>query len=121
VVVCDDVPALRELLREELRDESGLTVVGEACDGVQVVEVAERLRPEVVVLNLMMPRRDGLEAIPLLRALDAPPEVLVFSGYDAENAGARARSLGAVEYVQKGGSPGDIRRAVLTVAADLRS
>jgi DNA-binding NarL/FixJ family response regulator len=120
VVLCDDVAMLRGLLREELEHESDVEVIGEARDGVEVVEVAERLQPEVVVLNLVMPRRDGLEAIPLLRALDRPPEVLVFSGYRREQMAERTRALGAVAYVEKGGKPGEIREVVRTLADGLR-
>lgn len=120
VVLCDDVAMLRDLMREELQADDTVDVVGEAADGIEVVELARRVRPEIVVLNLLMPRRDGLEALPLLRALDRAPEILVFSGYSAEQMEPRALALGAAAYVQKGGSPGEIRDAVGALVRQLR-
>ena len=66
VVVCDDVPELRRLLREALEQDGEMQVVGEAEDGRDAIEVIERLQPDVVVLDLSMPQLDGLEAIPLI-------------------------------------------------------
>jgi DNA-binding NarL/FixJ family response regulator len=73
------------------------------------------------VLNLAMPRRDGLEAIPLLRSVDGAPAILVFSGYDGEQMAEPTRSLGGPPYVQKGGRAAEIREIIRTLAADLRA
>ena len=67
VVVADDEPDIRLLLRLQLR-QAGITVVGEAADGVETIEVVRRTSPDVVVLDLLMPRMNGFEVIPVLRA-----------------------------------------------------
>src|SRR5215210_3212421 len=65
VLIVDDVPALRELFRLALAD-SRFQVVGEAGDGVEAVQLARTTRPDVILLDVSMPRMDGLQAIPLL-------------------------------------------------------
>ncbi|MET0997372.1 MAG: PAS domain-containing protein, partial [Marmoricola sp.] len=68
VLVVDDAEDLRTLLRARMEAYRGLTVVGEAADGVAAVELASELQPDLVLLDLAMPRMDGLEALPLIRA-----------------------------------------------------
>jgi len=72
VVVADDEVDIRLLLRLQLR-QAGITVVGEAADGHEALELCRTLRPHVVVLDLLMPRMNGFEAIPVLR--EEMPEV----------------------------------------------
>ena len=73
IVIADDHPIFRDGLRKLLEEEPGLEVVGEAADGAEAVELARRLKPHVLLLDLAMPRRPGLEA---LRELKEGPEGL---------------------------------------------
>jgi len=82
VVVCDDVPELRRLLREALSEGDDMEVVGEASDGREAIEVIERLQPDVVILDLSMPELDGLEAIPLIHQVAPAAEICIFSGFE---------------------------------------
>jgi DNA-binding NarL/FixJ family response regulator len=102
VVICDDVTALRTLMRSALEAESDLTVVGEAGDAPAVLEVIGRLRPDVVLLDLSMPGMDGLEAIPLIRERSPSTAVVVFSGFAASRMRPLALEQGAADYVEKG-------------------
>ena len=112
VVLCDDVAMLRELLRYELEEDDDVVVVGEADNGLNSVRLVEELRPDVVVLDLAMPGIDGLEAIPLMRAVAGPPLILVHSGFDAESMRERVLALGAARYLEKSGNLREVRMAV---------
>lgn len=91
-----------------LEDEEGFQVVGEAGDGEQAIEMAGRLRPDLVLLDMSMPRMDGLEALPHILAASPKSRVVVFSGFSHEKLAATALSLGAASYLEKGATPEDI-------------
>ena len=116
VLVCDDVEAFRALLRYTLQEDADIEVVGEAADGIAGIRAAERLQPDVVLLDLTMPLLDGMEAIPAdarARAgrADRRPERV---GGRAHGAGAL--DSGAVAYVQKSDDVEAIRDAVRAAA-----
>jgi PAS domain S-box-containing protein len=104
VLVVDDAEDLRLLLRTRMEGYSGLTVVGEAADGVAAVELASELQPDLVLLDLAMPRMDGLEALPLIRAAVPGVRVIVLSGFNQSTLAQKALEAGADHYVVKGGS-----------------
>ena len=112
VLLCDDVPMLRELLRYELEEDDGIVIVGEADNGNDGVRLVKELAPDLVVLDLAMPGLDGLEAISLMRAVPDPPAILVHSGFDAATMRDRVLALGAERYLEKGGNLGEVRTAV---------
>lgn len=101
VVLVDDTTDLRELLRFAL-EQHEFRVVGEAGDGRTGIEVVRELQPDLVLLDLAMPVMDGFEALPLVRAACPDAVVLVLSGFDAATSGARACTLGAHGYLEKG-------------------
>jgi DNA-binding NarL/FixJ family response regulator len=102
VVICDDVAALRTLVRYALEADPSLEVVGEAGDGTTGLELIARLKPDVVLLDLSMPGIDGLEAIPEIRVRSPESAILVFSGFSAARMRRPALELGAAGYVEKG-------------------
>ncbi len=104
VLVVDDAEDLRMLLRARMESAAGLTVVGEAADGVAAVELASELQPDLVLLDLAMPRMDGLEALPLIRAAVPGVRVIVLSGFNQSTLAQKALEAGADHYVVKGGS-----------------
>jgi DNA-binding NarL/FixJ family response regulator len=116
VYVCDDVPELRALLRVVV-EEDGMRVVGEAGDARTMLAELPRIDPDVVVLDLTMPGLDGLEAIPLVHAAAPRAQIVVFSGYAAQNMAAAALSRKASRYVEKGGDLARLCAAVREVAA----
>lgn len=103
VLIVDDAEDLRELLRFGLERSNDLEVVGEAVDGVDAVEQARALQPDLVFLDVAMPRMDGLEALPLIREAVPHVRVVVLSGFNEGTMAENARRAGADHYVVKGG------------------
>ena len=100
VLLVDDHPLFRRTLAETLREEDGLVVVGECEDGSEVVEAAERLRPDVVFMDLSMPEMDGLAATQALRAARSEARVIVLTG-EGSSARSEAVAAGADALVPK--------------------
>src|SRR5205814_921431 len=101
VLVVDDERALRSELVAMLEEE-GVEVVGEAGDGQGGVELAMRLRPDVVLMDLRMPVMNGIDATRAIRQQDSPPEVVLLSAYDDPTLKESAATVGAFDYVIKG-------------------
>lgn len=111
VVVVDDADSVRDLLsiRFELEDE--LQVVGTGDDGLEAVDLAGELRPDVVVLDNQMPHLDGIAAIPLIRGVAPATRIVIFSA--CESAHDAALEAGACAYVGKAQSLETLVTAVL--------
>jgi DNA-binding NarL/FixJ family response regulator len=116
VLLVDDQPLVRAGLRRILEPTDAVTVVGECEDGDQVVEAVERLRPDVVVMDVRMPRVDGAEATRRLRQRAGAPPVLVLTTFDDDETVAAALGAGAAGFVLKDAPGEDIVRATVTVA-----
>jgi DNA-binding NarL/FixJ family response regulator len=101
VLLVDDDPLFRELLAFLVRTEPGAELVGEACDGVEGVELAGELRPDVVLMDLRMPRMDGFDATRRIAATVEGAKVLIVSSSSDPEDKARAREAGAAGYVPK--------------------
>ena len=103
VLLAEDNAAMRRALRELLEDE-GLVVVGEAADGVEAVERTEALRPDLVLMDLRMPRMDGIEATEVIKRTVPGVRVLMLSAYADPSLSERAVAVGADGYIVKGTS-----------------
>ena len=115
VLVVDDDPMVRRLLRTILRPDD-LEVVAEAVDGDDAVTQTQAHHPDVVLMDLRMPRVDGIRATALLRALPSPPEVVAMTSFDTEAAVLDAVHAGAAGFLAKDASPDDLVGAVRAVA-----
>lgn len=116
VVVCDDAAAFRALMRYALEDDPAFRVVGEAADGQAGVEVVEQLRPDMVLLDLSMPRLGGMDAIAAMRAASPASRIVAFSGHAADDMAPAALERGAHAYLEKAADLDAIVRALLDVA-----
>jgi len=117
VLIVDDDALVRAGLSMILGGVPDVTVVGEAADGAEVESAVRALRPDVVLMDIRMPRMDGLAATERLRALGDGPEVIVLTTFDADEYVLRALRAGASGFLLKDTPPVDIVRAVRQVAA----
>lgn len=112
LVIADDQAPTREGLRLLLADAPGIEVVGEAVDGRDLLAVARRQRPDVVLTDIRMPRMDGLDAIRQLMALAPAPAVVALTTFDIDEYLYGALRAGAVGFLLKDSEPGMIVAAV---------
>ncbi len=113
VLIVDDHPSFRGSARAILEAE-GFAVVGEASTGAAAVEAAERLRPDVVLLDVQLPDRSGFEVCSVLRGLNgSAPEIVLVSSRDACDYGGLIASCGACGFVPKAELSGDAVSALL--------
>jgi two-component system response regulator NreC len=117
VLIADDHVVVRRGLRAVLEAEPGVTVVGEAANGADVLDAVERLRPDVVVLDLMMPGTSGLDVLKALAARGAATRVVVLSMHASEAYVIEALRYGALGYVVKDAPATELLHAVHSVAA----
>ncbi len=117
VLVADDHPMLREGLVAVLNTQQDFEVVGEAADGSEVVRLAERLNPDVILLDLEMPGVDGVAALEKLRSAGSEARTIVFTAYDTDERILGALRAGALSYLLKGASRTEIFDAIRTVHA----
>ncbi len=104
ILVVDDQPAIRRGLRMWLALEPDLTVVGEAANGLEALRLADRLRPDVIVMDVEMPHMDGLAATEALRTIAPGAAVVILSLYDNPAVRARASEAGAAFVLKQAGA-----------------
>lgn len=118
VCLCDDVREFRELMRFGLSDDPRIEVVGEASDGLEAIDVVGQTRPDVVLLDLSMPGKDGLEVIEELRERSPASRIVVLSGFAAARMESVVLERGATRYLEKGTPLTDIREAIHEAIGD---
>jgi two-component system, NarL family, response regulator len=101
ILTADDHPLIRDGLAAVLRAESGLQVVAEAANGEEAIEAYERLRPDIVLMDLRMPVMDGLAATRAILADDPNARIIVLTTYDGDEDIHRALAAGARGYLLK--------------------
>jgi DNA-binding NarL/FixJ family response regulator len=116
VLIADDHALARGGLRGIFAADPDFDVVGEAGDGAEAVEQTRALRPEVVVMDVRMPRLDGIEATRRIQAQPGAPRVLVLTTFDLDEYVFEALRAGASGFMLKDAPPGQLREAVRTVA-----
>jgi len=100
VLVADDAAFMRQMIRDILEAE-GLEVVGEAVDGVEAVEAFERLHPDLVTMDIVMPRCSGIDAVKRILSLDPGARVVMCSALGQETLVMEAVQAGAKDFIVK--------------------
>ena len=115
VLLVDDHTIVREGLRALLEGRKGFIIAGEACDGEQAVSLAIRLKPHVILMDLKMPNKNGLEAIREIKAADEGARILVLTSYAEDEQVFAAIQGGALGYLLKDSSPQELLEAIRCV------
>jgi DNA-binding NarL/FixJ family response regulator len=112
VLLCDDAEGFRALMRCSLAEDPAIEVVGEAADGEAGVEATADLQPDVVLLDMSMPRMGGLQAIPKMRRRAPDTSIIGLSSLSAARMAGLSIEIGAHSYLEKGTGLDEIRAAI---------
>jgi len=115
VLVCDDHAVFREGVKQVLSSQPDIDVVGEASNGLEAVQMARRLRPEVVLMDIAMPLLRGFDATRRIKRYCPETKVLIFSIYEDDDMVARCLAAGASGYVLKDTPPLQLIYAIQSV------
>jgi DNA-binding NarL/FixJ family response regulator len=112
VLIADDHPAIRRGIADAIVAEPDMEVAGEAKDGAEAIEQFRRLAPHIVLIDLQMPRVDGLEAIATIHAESPDAIIIVLTTYAGDARVMRALTMGATSYLLKSADLSDIIQAI---------
>jgi len=115
VFIADDSSDMRLLLRLGIGNEPSFEIVGEASDGEETIRLVDEMQPDVLLLNIAMPKMDGLRVIEVIRAANPRTKIVVLSGFEKRRMQPLAFARGADAYVEKGGRLDDLRGVVASV------
>jgi NarL family two-component system response regulator LiaR len=115
ILIADDHSVVREGLRALIDTEPGMELAGEAADGAEAVAKVRALHPDVILLDLVMPRMGGLEAIGAIKQDNPDARILVLTSFDEDEKVFQAIKSGALGYLLKDASPHELLRAIREV------
>ena len=115
ILITDDHAVVREGLRTLIRTEPGMEVIGEAADGVEAVQMACELKPDVILMDMVMPRMGGLEAIQKIKEQCPETQILVLTSFSDDETVFPAIKAGALGYMLKDTSPDRLLSAIRDV------
>lgn len=116
ILIADDHMVVRRGLRSLLKPRHGMEVVGEAADGVEAVALARELQPDVILMDLVMPHKDGLAAIEEIKQERLDARILVLTSFGEAGQVSKAITAGALGYLLKDSSPDQLFEAIRSVA-----
>lgn len=101
ILIVDDKPHVRSGIRMLLQKHQDWTICGEASDGIEAIRQAEKLKPDVILLDISMPKMDGLTALPLIREKSPQSQIIVLTLHESLDTARVASSVGARAYITK--------------------
>jgi NarL family two-component system response regulator LiaR len=115
ILIVDDHDIVREGQRALIESEPGMELVGEAKDGIEAVELADRLQPDVILMDLHMPKKDGIEATSEIKGKNPESRILVLTSFNDDEKVYSAIKAGAMGYLLKDSSPQKILKSIRKV------
>jgi NarL family two-component system response regulator LiaR len=115
ILIADDHPIVREGLRTLLSSQRGLKLVGEAVDGIEAVSMAQSLKPDIILMDLVMPRKDGIQAIREIKKTTPGARILILTSFAEDDRVLSAFKAGAIGYVLKDSLPQELLKAIQNV------
>jgi NarL family two-component system response regulator LiaR len=112
VLIVDDHDIVREGQRALISTEPGMEVIGEAKDGIEAIELADTLQPDVILMDLLMPKKDGIEASEEIKKRNPEAQILVLTSFAEDERVFAAIKAGAQGYLMKDSSPQTILKAI---------
>ncbi len=117
IVIADDHPLLREALTQVFSSQKDMEVVGEASNGEEAIKLASQLKPDILVMDIMMPKFDGLEASRQIKKITPNTAILILTAYDDDNYVLGLLEAGAAGYLMKSAKGQDLVKAVRAIQA----
>ena len=121
ILIADDHSIVRQGLRALIDTEPDMEAVGEASDGIEAVELARQTQPDVILLDMMMPRKNGIEAIVDIKEENADARILVLTSFAEDDKVFPAIKAGALGYLLKDSSPLELLQAIRNPGQRLKS
>jgi DNA-binding NarL/FixJ family response regulator len=118
IVIADDSNEFRTILRLFLESARDFSVIGEARDGKEALTLTEALEPDILLLDLRMPKMDGFEVLDYLQESESPAEVIVLTSHADFYYEKQALNRGASRYISKGGAPDRLIETIREVVGD---
>jgi len=115
ILIADDAVMMRAMLRDILDENAAFEIVGEAANGVEVVEKYKELKPDLVTMDIVMPLKSGIEATREIRELDDGAKIIMCSALGQESLVTEALEAGALDFVVKPFQPEDVMEIVSKV------
>jgi NarL family two-component system response regulator LiaR len=116
ILIADDHAIVRKGIRALLMTEPGMQIVGEAGDGQEAVSLAQTLKPDLILMDLVMPRMDGIEATRRITEQAQAPQILVLTSFAADDKVFPAIKAGALGYLLKDSGPEELVQAIRQVS-----
>ncbi len=117
LLLVDDHPLIRKALRDIIEKESGIAILGEGGNGEEAIELAQKLLPDVMIMDVSMPKMDGIEATRRIKAVLPQVKIIILTVYDDEQHVRAIMEAGASGYLLKSVFGEEVSRAVKSVAA----
>ena len=111
ILIADDAPFIREIVKQVFKD-TDVKIIGEAADGEEIVKLATAKKPHVILMDLVMPKKSGIEATKEIKVLSPETKVIAFSTIDQNSMVLKALEAGCCDYVTKPFKSEDLVRSV---------